>query len=200
MNSTGRAIGALAILLACGSARADDAATTTANVPVEVGFTARADHADPFNTVTLDVIFQSPSGRTLRVPAFWAGGRAWKVRYASGEVGGHRFSTECSVATDAGLHGVEGRVEIAPYAGDNPLFRRGPIRVADDRRHLAYADGTPFFWLGDTWWMGLSHRLALYREGRIVREVASAEITAEEVMAVLTASAEVSQDAAPFRV
>ena len=36
--------------------------------------------------------------------------------------------------------------------------------------------------------MGLSHRLALYRDGRIVREAAAAEITAEEVMAVLTGS------------
>ena len=34
--------------------------------------------------------------------------------------------------------------------------------------------------------MNLSHRLALYREGRIVREVPSREITAEEVMAELT--------------
>jgi hypothetical protein len=39
------------------------------------------------------------------------------------------------------------------------LFKHGPIRVAADRRHFEYADGTPFFWLGDTWWMGLSHRL-----------------------------------------
>jgi hypothetical protein len=23
-------------------------------------------------------------------------------------------------------------------------------------RHFEYADGTPFFWLGDTWWMALS--------------------------------------------
>jgi ABC-type sugar transport system ATPase subunit len=45
--------------------------------------------------------------------------------------------------------------------------------------------------------MGLSHRLALYREGRLVREAASAEITAEEVMAVLTASKEAQQEAAP---
>ena len=37
--------------------------------------------------------------------------------------------------------------------------------------------------------MGLSHRLALYRDGRIVREAASPDITAEEVMATLTASA-----------
>jgi ABC-type sugar transport system ATPase subunit len=34
--------------------------------------------------------------------------------------------------------------------------------------------------------MNLSHRLALYRDGRIVQESASQEITAEEVMAVLT--------------
>ncbi len=36
--------------------------------------------------------------------------------------------------------------------------------------------------------MGLSHRLALYRAGRIVREVAATDITAEEVMRTLTAS------------
>ena len=34
--------------------------------------------------------------------------------------------------------------------------------------------------------MGLSHRLALYRDGRIVREVRAAEATAEDVMAELT--------------
>jgi ABC-type sugar transport system ATPase subunit len=34
--------------------------------------------------------------------------------------------------------------------------------------------------------MGLSHRLALYRDGRIVYEVPAAETTAEDVMAELT--------------
>jgi ribose transport system ATP-binding protein len=34
--------------------------------------------------------------------------------------------------------------------------------------------------------MGLSHRLALYRDGRIVREVLASEATAEGVMAGLT--------------
>ena len=170
MSSTGRiggirwrAIGVVAIFLGGADALADDL-KTAANVPVEIGFTARADHRDPFNDVTLDVVFRTPAGRTLRVPAFWAGGRSWKVRrYALGrQVGthsGYKASSAGNVATDAGLHGAEGSVEVAPYTGDNPLFGRGPIRVADDHRHLAYADGTPFFWLGDTWWMGLSHRL-----------------------------------------
>jgi ABC-type sugar transport system ATPase subunit len=34
--------------------------------------------------------------------------------------------------------------------------------------------------------MGLSHRLAIYRDGRIVREVGASAVTAEEVMATLT--------------
>ena len=36
--------------------------------------------------------------------------------------------------------------------------------------------------------MGLSHRLALYRDGRIVHEVLASEMTAEDVMAELTRS------------
>ncbi len=192
MNSTGRtggirwrAIGAIAILFGGGHALADDL-KTAANVPVEVAFTAKADHRDPFNDVTLDVVFQDPSGRSFRVPAFWAGGASWKVRYASGEVGTHRYKTECSVATDAGLHGIEGRVEVAPYAGDNSLFRRGPVRVGIDHRHFVHADGTPFFWLGDTWWMGLSHRLHFPDEfGRLAADRKAKGFTVVQIVAGL---------------
>jgi hypothetical protein len=31
--------------------------------------------------------------------------------------------------------------------------------VSPNKRYFQHADGTPFFWLGDTWWMGLSDRL-----------------------------------------
>jgi hypothetical protein len=31
--------------------------------------------------------------------------------------------------------------------------------VAADKRHFEHLDKTPFFWLGDTWWMGLCQRL-----------------------------------------
>jgi hypothetical protein len=31
--------------------------------------------------------------------------------------------------------------------------------VGASRRFLEHRDGTPFFWLGDTWWMGLTRRL-----------------------------------------
>ena len=132
---------------------------TESNLPLELSFTAQKPYTDPFYDVTLDVHFTDPDGLVRSVPAFWAGGAVWKARYASPTPGAHTFHTQCSVTDDGGLQGVEGRIEVTPYTGDNPLYRHGPIRIADDKRHFAYADGTPFFWLGDTWWMGLCHRL-----------------------------------------
>ena len=137
---------------------------TAANVMVEITFEAKAEHKDPFNELTLDAIFTDQAGKQLRAPGFWAGGRSWKVRYASPVVGSHRFATECSDVNDAGLHGVAGSVEVEPYSGDNPLYVHGPLRVDKTRRYLEHADGTPFLWLGDTWWMGLSKRLVWPQE------------------------------------
>ena len=150
----------LIVLTLGGLARAaETSAKTQANVMTELSFDAKNAHADPFNEVTLDVVFTDPAGHAMKVPAFWDGKNLWKVRYASPIVGKHTFRSECSDASDAGLNGVTGSVEIEPYTGTNPLYQHGPMRVADDKRHLMYADGTPFFWLGDTWWMGLCHRL-----------------------------------------
>ena len=50
-------------------------------------------------------------------------------------------------------------MEVLPYKGENPLFQHGPLRVSRNRRYLEHIDGKPFFWLGDTWWMGLTKRL-----------------------------------------
>lgn len=132
-----------------------------AHATAELTFIARTPHADPFNTVTLDAVFCDPAGRALRVPAFWAGGDTWKIRYASPLPGRHTYRTECSDPGDGGLHDQTGTVEIGPATGNNPLLRHGPVQVAPGRRHLQHADGTPFFWLGDTWWMGLCQRFPL---------------------------------------
>lgn len=129
------------------------------NVPVEITFSAVKPHDEPFMQVTLDVVFTDPVGATSTMPAFWAGGAQWKVRYASPRTGVHRYQTQCNDTSDAGLHGVIGRVEIASYSGSNPLYIHGPVRVANDRRHFEHGDGTPFFWLGDTWWKNLCKRM-----------------------------------------
>lgn len=146
-------------VIACAAPRVGAAQDAEANVMVEIPFQAKNAHADPFKNVTLDVVFTDPKGTRKTVPAFWAGGDQWKVRYASPVLGTHGYRTQCSDANDAGLHGIEGRIEIKPYTGKNLLYRHGPIRVAKGRRHFAHADGTPFFWLADTWWKCLCKRM-----------------------------------------
>ena len=138
---------------------AESSPQTPANIMAEFTFTAARSHADPFNAVTLDAVFVDPQGKQFRVPAFWAGANVWKVRYASPILGTHRFRTDCSDGDDPGLHHIAGSIEVTPYRGTNALYAHGPLRVTSDRRFLEHADGTPFFWLGDTWWMGLCHRL-----------------------------------------
>jgi len=149
----------LGAILACVALQANAAQHVETNMVTEVSFRAEKPHANPFVDVVLDVVIADPEGTERKVPAFWAGGDTWKVRYASPVVGIHRYRTECSDAEDAGLHGVEGEIDIVPYTGDNPLYRHGPIEVAADSRHFAHADGTPFFWLGDTWWKCLCKRM-----------------------------------------
>jgi hypothetical protein len=130
-----------------------------ANRVVEVELISKKTYQNPFKEVELDAIIQQPDGTQLRVPAYWAGGNRWCFRHASFTPGLHTWRTECSDKHNPKLHDLAGKFEILPYHGENALYQHGPIRVAKDQRHFAHADGTPFFWLGDTWWKCLSKRL-----------------------------------------
>ena len=127
-----------------------------ARTVAEWPFTASRPHASP-DELELDVIFRGPSGEH-RVPAYWAGGSEWRVRFAAPAPGRYNYATVCSDPADTGLHARTGTLEAAPYNGANPLVLQGAPRVASDRRHFEHDDGTPFFWLADTWWMGLCQR------------------------------------------
>jgi hypothetical protein len=129
------------------------------NTASEWEFTSGKPYRDPFNEVTLDVVFQGPEGTEQRVPAFWAGERTWRVRYAPPAAGKYTWRSVANDTANRDLHGVSGTLDATAYEGKSALYRHGPIRVAADHRHFEHADGTPFLWLADTWWMGLTKRL-----------------------------------------
>jgi len=107
--------------------------------------------AQAFNDVTLDVTFTSEKGTVLVVPAFWDGGNVWRVRFAPTETGLWRFETRCT-PEDSGLNAQTGSLKAVPYAGELEVFRRGFVTTQKDVKYFVYADGTPFFYLGDTHW------------------------------------------------
>jgi hypothetical protein len=127
--------------------------------PLEWSFTSARPYANPFQDVDVDVMVRDPDGVELRVPAFWAGGETWRARYSPAKLGAHTWRSVATDAANTGLHGREGTIAVTAYDGANPLYRHGAVHVAKDRRHFEHADGAPFFWLGDTWWMGLVKRL-----------------------------------------
>lgn len=118
---------------------------------VEITLTSAVAHAPPLDT-DVDVTFTAPSGRTRPVPGFWDGGTDWRVRFAPDEIGTWTWTTTCSVTTDGGLHGRSGRLHVAPYDSPLAIYRKGFIRTTPGVRHFTHADGSPFFYLGDTHW------------------------------------------------
>ena len=120
--------------------------------PAEFAFTALGTYEKPCVEVELSVVFKGPVGASYRVNGFWDGGTSWKVRFTPSASGEWTYETACTVA-DTGLAGRKGAFTAQPATGENPLSRHGGIlRISADHRYLTYSDGTPFFWLGDTWW------------------------------------------------
>jgi hypothetical protein len=120
------------------------------------------DRADPWGEVTLFARAIGPDGTTLRIPAFWDGGRIWRFRISTPTAGTWQLTTDCSDASDGGLHGRTAVLDVAPIAAgeSNPFWRHGPVQLTADQSRLEHADGTPFHWFADTWWMLASGRVS----------------------------------------
>ena len=112
--------------------------------------------ADPRSSLDDDAVvadWSGPGGVRFRLPAFWDGGRTWRVRFTPLAAGRWSYRVALAKADRAAAALAEGTLEVRPAEGGNLLDRHGGIlKVSPNRRFLTYSDGTPFFWLGDTWW------------------------------------------------
>ena len=120
------------------------------------------DRADPWGELTLFATATGPDGETLRIPAYWDGGRTWRFRISLPATGTWRLTTECSDVGDRGLHSQSVVVEVSPPGASetNPLRQHGPVQLTADRSRFEHADGTPFHWFADTWWMLATDRVS----------------------------------------
>ncbi len=133
-------------------------AATEVNTVFETSFESSTDYENPFIGLEVDVLF-SKGDQEWKVPAFWDGGRTWKVRFAAPEKGDYIYRALATDRANAGLNTGDQALTVTEYTGDNPLYKHGKLQVAKNKRYFEFADGTPFFWLGDTWWKGLCKRL-----------------------------------------
>jgi hypothetical protein len=133
----------------------------------ELSLTARGAYANayleglpangrPLVEVTFSGVDGAAQGMRYTLAGFWDGGKTWKVRFAPPAAGEWSYS---SVSSDADLNGAKGTLRARAWTAveleANPA-RHGFVRVAERGpragRYFEYTDGTPFLWVGDTWW------------------------------------------------
>lgn len=117
----------------------------------ELSFLSTNEYNDPYNDVVMDMVITNGK-TTYTVPCFWDGGATWKARFACPEAGNWTYTTVCSNTSDVGLHGRTGTVICGAYSGEEELYKHGFVQIEDGKRYFTYADGTTFFYLGDTHW------------------------------------------------
>ncbi|MFX0102707.1 MAG: DUF4038 domain-containing protein [Candidatus Hodarchaeota archaeon] len=132
------------------------------NNVLELTFTAKEEVNTP-QKIKLIVQVVRSNGIQVDVPGFWAGKNTWRARFASPDVGSYEYTTSCTSTSESdeisSLQDQTGSFKVKPYTGSNKLYKHGRLRAGQGSKHLKHVDGTPFFWLGDTWWMGFTNRL-----------------------------------------
>ena len=133
-------------------AHADSPATVEHWRAIELDFTSNQTYQNPYKDIDLDTTFTGPDGQKITRPAFWYKDNIWKVRFAPTSTGTWTWTSTCSNAKDDGLHNRTGSVSSVAYNGNLPIYKHGFIGISQNHRYFTHADGTPFFWLGDTHW------------------------------------------------
>lgn len=117
----------------------------------EIVLTAAGEHADPYAGVQVWADFDDADGWVLRRPAFYDGGRTWRLRFAAPSPGTWRWHTGASV-DDPGLRGVTGTVDVHSGHDAHRFHRHGFWQMSPGGRSLVHADGSPALLVADTAW------------------------------------------------
>lgn len=124
----------------------------------EASWETTKEYNNPFSEVEVNVVFEREDNKWI-VPAFWAGDNKWSVRFAPPVIGEYTYYPESTDKGDPDFNGGKQSFKVIPYQGENDLLKHGFIQISENKRFFEHADGTPFLWLGDTWWKGLCKRM-----------------------------------------
>jgi len=127
----------------------------------EITLEAAGDYANPYVDVECWIELRGPDFQR-RVHGFWDGGKTFKVRFVATRPGEWSWRSGATPANDAGLNGGAGSFRAVDWSrselDENPN-RRGFLRASANGHALNFADGTPFFLIGDTWLAASTWRL-----------------------------------------
>lgn len=127
----------------------------------EITFKAAKNYKNYYEEVSCWVDLTGP-GFAKRIYGFWDGGDTFKVRLVATKPGRWKWSSGSNQPDDKGLNNQAGDFTAIAWTDKEKLEnpnRRGFVQATPNGHALQYADGTPFFMVGDTWLAGSTWRL-----------------------------------------
>jgi len=144
----------LSVLAAFGSLTVNAEADLTAELwtPVEIRLTSSVSYKNPYKDATIEAVFTHDDGTVIKTPGFsYDGKNEWAVRFSPTKLGNWSYSITCSDTTNASLTKT-GTINAIASSKQTAIAQHGFVKIHESGRYYTYADGTPFFWLGDTNW------------------------------------------------
>lgn len=127
----------------------------------EIVLKARHKYHNYYTDVTCWVDLKGP-GFSKRIYGFWDGGNTFRVRVVATRPGVWKWTSGSNQPNDSGLDNHSGSFRAIKWTTkqkqEDPN-RHGFVRATPNEHALEYADGTPFFLVGDTWLAGSTWRL-----------------------------------------
>jgi len=108
----------------------------------ELSLTSITTYTNPYVDVSVTATFVGPSD-TKTIPAFWDGGKTWRVRFSPDAVGSWSYSTSSS----------DSKLKKSGTFSCVASQRHGAIEsMPQTPLHFQHEDGAPFWWFGETNW------------------------------------------------
>jgi len=120
--------------------------------PTEITLKSSKEYKNPYTDVDIDAVFTHADGTRISTPGFWKEDNTFAVRFTPTKTGEWTYIITCTDAGNSDLNNVQGMVKATENTGNSVFDKHGFVQISADNRHFEYADGTPFFWLGDTNW------------------------------------------------
>jgi len=130
---------------------------------VEITLRAEKAYENAYTDAKVWVDLKGP-GLERRCYGFWDGGDRFRVRILATTPGAWSWRSGSEPA-DGGLAGKTGAFTAEAWTDvekDVNPCRRGMIRASANGHVFEYADGSPFFLIGDTWWATATFRFRWY--------------------------------------
>jgi len=134
---------------------------------VEITLHGSKPYENPYTQVEVWADLKGP-GFDRRCYGFWDGGSTFRIRVLATALGSWTWSTG-SNQDDSGLNGKTGSFTATAWddaAKKENSCRRGMIKASANGHAFEYADGTPFFLVGDTWWATPTFRFPWYDDDK----------------------------------